>query len=91
MFPYKYPLYNPLLMRAIFPDLQEALTDFLGGKGVEFAILVRVLLRAKKKRKKKGMLITPQFLEDPDARAPLARLGTGRILTDVSGFRSGVR
>lgn len=44
-----------------------------------------------KKKKKKGMLITPQFLEDPDTRAPLARLGKGRILTDVSGFRSGVR
>lgn len=25
------------------------------------------------------MLITPQFLEDPDTRAPLTRLGTGRI------------
>lgn len=54
MFPYKYSLYNPLLMRAIFPDLQEALPDFLGGKGVEFAILVRVLLRAKKKRRRKA-------------------------------------
>lgn len=53
MFPYKYPLYDPLLMRAIFPDFQEALTDFLGGKGVEFAILVRVLLRAKKKKRRR--------------------------------------
>lgn len=87
---YKYPLYNPVLIRAILPDLQEALTGYLGARGVEFAILVRVLLRANKK-KKKGMLITPQFLEHPQSRAPVARLGTRRILTVVSGFRSGVR
>lgn len=45
MFPYKYPLYNTAEIRALLPDLQEALTSFLGSKGIEFAILVRVLIR----------------------------------------------
>lgn len=49
---YKYPLYNPALIRAILPDLQEALTGYLGARGVEFAILVRVLLRANKKKER---------------------------------------
>lgn len=50
---YKYPLYNPALIRAILPDLQEALTGYLGARGVEFAILVRVLLRANKKEEER--------------------------------------